>query len=127
MLEQRRAVEKGFITLKEAALLTGYTPDYVGQLVRSGKIRGEQVYSGIAWVTTEDEILTYLSHKGKNAKAASGGLFFETGFFRYFLYSLIGLCCVSLLFLQYIFYISLDSHFEHSFLSKLPAVASPSS
>lgn len=60
MLEQRRAKEKGFLTLKEAAKIAGYTPDYVGQLIRAGKIRGEQVYCGVAWMTTREEIEAYL-------------------------------------------------------------------
>lgn len=114
MLEQRRAVEKGYITLKEAAQLTGYTPDYVGQLVRGGKIKGEQVYSGVAWVTTEDEVLSYLSHKGKVLPTTMYQKipFFERGFFRYFLYCLIAICVVSLLFLQYVLYTSIDARFQ---------------
>ena len=63
MLEQRRAKEKGYITLKEAAVLSGYSSDYVGQLIRADKIRGTQVYSGVAWMTTEAELKAYLSNK----------------------------------------------------------------
>lgn len=60
MLDARRAKQKGYITLKEAAQLTNYSPDYIGQLIRSGKIHGEQVYSQVAWVTTKHEIETYV-------------------------------------------------------------------
>ena len=67
MLDQRRAEEKGYITLKEAAKLANYTPDYVGQLIRAGKIKGEQVYSQVAWVTTPEEVQAYLSDKSRTA------------------------------------------------------------
>lgn len=63
MLEQRRAQKLGYITLREAADFAGYSPDYVGQLIRAGKLRGEQVYSGVAWVTTKEEIKAYLQDK----------------------------------------------------------------
>ena len=66
MLEQRRAKENGYITLKEAAALSHYTPDYVGQLIRSGKIRGVQVYNGVAWMTTEEEVQAYLNDKTRS-------------------------------------------------------------
>ena len=77
MLEQRRAQKKGFITLREAADFAGYTPDYVGQLIRAGKIKGEQVYSGTAWMTTKEEIQYYLSNKQRTVKPknASSKLF----------------------------------------------------
>ncbi|MEL6802432.1 MAG: hypothetical protein AAFO91_01445 [Bacteroidota bacterium] len=69
MLEQRRAHKKGYITLREAADFAGYTPDYVGQLIRAGKIKGEQVYSGIAWVTTKKEVEAYLGNKSRTVRS----------------------------------------------------------
>ena len=66
MLEQRRAQKQGYLTLKEAAKLAGYSSDYIGQLIRAGKIRGEQVYSGVAWMTTKDEIQAYLDDKSRS-------------------------------------------------------------
>ena len=71
MLEQRRAQQKGYITLKEAASLAGYTPDYIGQLIRAGKIKGQQVYSGVAWMTTEEEIQAYKTAQQKGVPASS--------------------------------------------------------
>lgn len=59
--------DKSTITLKEASELSGYTPDYIGQLIRQGKLPGKQVFSSVSWVTTEDAILDYV----KNVK---GGL-----------------------------------------------------
>ncbi|MEK7608583.1 MAG: hypothetical protein AAB495_03310 [Patescibacteria group bacterium] len=49
-----------YISLKEAARLSGYSPDYVGQLIRKGKLPGKQIYSNIAWVTTEEAIKKYM-------------------------------------------------------------------
>jgi hypothetical protein len=46
--------------LKEAAKLSGYSADYVGQLIRAGKLEGKQVFSNVAWMTTEDAIQKYL-------------------------------------------------------------------
>ena len=54
------------ITLKEAAELSGYSPDYLGQLIRNGKLKGEQVFSNVAWMTTEKEVLSYVKQKKKN-------------------------------------------------------------
>lgn len=71
MLEQRRAKQKGFLTLKEAAVVAGYSPDYIGQLIRAGKIRGEQVYCGVAWMTTKEEVLSYLENKGTPSTSKS--------------------------------------------------------
>ncbi len=51
------------ITLKEAAKISGYSPDYIGQLIRSGKIPGKQVYVNIAWMTTAEAVLAYKQQK----------------------------------------------------------------
>lgn len=50
-----------YINLKEAAEISGYAPDYIGQLIRKGKLLGKQVYCNIAWVTTEEAIHEYLA------------------------------------------------------------------
>jgi hypothetical protein len=52
--------EKKLISLKEAAQISGYAPDYVGQLIRSGKIEGKQVYHSVAWMTTEEAVREYV-------------------------------------------------------------------
>jgi len=49
-----------YISLKEAAKISGYSADYVGQLIRSGKLEGKQVFSNVAWMTTEEAIQKYL-------------------------------------------------------------------
>lgn len=62
--------KKTYMTLKEAAEKSGYSSDYIGQLIRGGKLKGKQMYSGVAWVTTEDALNEYLknSHGDKKSK-----------------------------------------------------------
>ncbi len=57
-----------FLSLKEAAEISGYAPDYIGQLIRKGKLKGKQMYSGVAWVTTEGALKTYLRDAQGNRK-----------------------------------------------------------
>src|SRR4030042_6140467 len=61
--------DENLISLKEAAQISGYAPDYVGQLIRSGKIFGKQVYTGVAWMTSKEAVLGY-KHKSKSENAA---------------------------------------------------------
>ena len=65
-----------FISLREAAAIAGYTPDYVGQLIRSGKLPGKQVFANVAWMTTEEAVRSYVGQKkgkslGKETAAPS--------------------------------------------------------
>ena len=62
--------EKNLISLKEAAEISGYSADYIGQLIRAGKIPGKQVYTNITWMTTAEAVLAHKS-KGKNNKKES--------------------------------------------------------
>jgi len=52
-----------YISLKEAARISGYSSDYIGQLIREGKIWGKPVYTNIAWRTTAEEVLKYKQEK----------------------------------------------------------------
>ncbi len=61
-------VPQGFLTLKEASELTPYTPDYIGQLIRAGKIEGKQIYSNVSWVANESSLREYLNQKGKESQ-----------------------------------------------------------
>ncbi|RMD58808.1 hypothetical protein D6821_02635 [Candidatus Parcubacteria bacterium] len=58
------------VSLKEAAQKTGYSADYIGQLIRSGKIYGKQVFYNVAWMTTVEAVLEYKNRQknGRNAK-----------------------------------------------------------
>lgn len=60
--------ESKYITLKEASALSGYSSDYVGQLIRSGKISGKRVYANPVWMTTEKDLLEYLNNNHSNEK-----------------------------------------------------------
>lgn len=57
------------LSLKEAAEITGYSSDYIGQLIRNGKIAGRQVYCNVAWMTTVKSVMDY---KEANKKTQTG-------------------------------------------------------
>ncbi|MDE2021891.1 MAG: helix-turn-helix domain-containing protein, partial [Patescibacteria group bacterium] len=57
--------EKKLITTKDAAGLSGYTPDYLSRLMRSGKIEGRRV--GRSWLI-DNESLTDFLDKHENRK-----------------------------------------------------------
>lgn len=57
--------KKDLITLKEAAELSGYSSDYIGQLIRTGKIPGKQVYTNITWMTTAKAVTNYKASSQK--------------------------------------------------------------
>ncbi len=64
--EEKRA---GYISLKEASERFGYSQDYLGQLIRKGKLDGKLVYSHVAWVTTPEAIEEYIeTNKDKKRK-----------------------------------------------------------
>ena len=70
--------DKKLISLKEASEISGYSSDYIGQLIRSGKIFGEQVYSNVVWKTTENAVLDYRTNsKNKSSKQED----YQKGFF----------------------------------------------
>jgi len=62
---------KKLITLKEASEISGYSPDYVGQLIRQGKLPGQKVYSNISWMTTEESVLSYANKSNDGSNFAS--------------------------------------------------------
>jgi len=127
MLEQRRAHKKGYITLKEAAALTNYSPDYIGQLIRAGKIKGEQVYNNVAWMTTEEEVLAYTENKQRSVETTVASPFFVQPYLKYLMYLLIATCGVFLLVMQYILYVSIDHGIAQSYLTKTGSVSEESS
>lgn len=45
--------------------MSGYSADYIGQLIRSGKLEGKQVFSNVSWMTTEEAIRAYLEKDKK--------------------------------------------------------------
>ena len=57
-----------YISLKEAAKISGYTSDYIGYLIRKGEIPGKRVCFGINWLTTEEAIKNYREKKERRKK-----------------------------------------------------------
>lgn len=116
----------GYISLKEAAARTGYSADYIGQLIRSGKLHGKQVYSHVAWVTTEDALHAYLEGGKKEQRNGSfSGLCDMVSeetlarLFRIVVWGAIGLFSVFSLGLGYVFAVSIDHSIEQQQLQKL--------
>ena len=64
---------KEYISLKEASEISGYSPDYVGQLIRGGKLPGKQIFQQVAWVTTEEDLKSYMEHKQVGASIKTAG------------------------------------------------------
>lgn len=72
MIKKEKKIDKNLISLKEAAKISGYSADYIGQLIRSGKIPGKQVYSQITWMTTAEAVKNYKNKGNKDKKAKFG-------------------------------------------------------
>lgn len=110
------------ISLREAAQISGYTPDYIGQLIRSGKLPGQQVFSNVAWMTTEEAILSYMDKNSKGSPTARrlweriaspdtvAKLSLVFGWF------VIGVLGVFIIFLFYILAVSVDHRIERDSL-----------
>ena len=63
MLIMEGKENKKYITLKEAAKISGYVPDYIGWLIREEKIEGIRIYNAASWQTTRESILKYKNRK----------------------------------------------------------------
>ena len=50
-----------YISLKKAARISGYAPDYLGYLIREKQLGGRKI--GRNWFTTEESLAAYLSSK----------------------------------------------------------------
>ncbi len=110
------------ISLKEAAQLSGYTPDYIGQLIRSGKLPGQQVFSNVAWMTTEEAIRGYME---KNIKGSPDVRRFGERFASpdtlarlslVFGWVVVGIIGLFIIFLFYILAVSVDHRIERDSL-----------
>ena len=72
-MKEDQNLPEGHITLKEAAALSGYAPDYVGQLIRKGKLYGRQVYYKAVWVTTKEALQEYIKKEAESGEVEKGG------------------------------------------------------
>ncbi len=101
--------QEHYLSLKEAAELTDYTPDYIGQLIRSGKIEGRQVYTNVSWVTTEKAVRTYMETRGKVLTEPSLSVTRDPRrVLQYALYGIIGALGFILVLIAYIFFVGVD-------------------
>jgi len=57
-----------YISLKEAAKLSGYSSDYIGYLIRTKKIKGKSISLGKTWVINPETVLNYKIKKKKEKK-----------------------------------------------------------
>jgi hypothetical protein len=118
-----------YISLKEAAEITGYSSDYVGQLIRSGKLPGKQIFTNVSWVTTREALLEYhrKDKKGKMAQAIETPTITEKllsphGLLK--MYSFVGWLAVFLLticffFLVYMVSVSIDHRINANYLENI--------
>lgn len=67
-----------FITLREASKISGYNPDYMSYLIRSGKMDGRKV--GRNWMTTKDAVHQYLSNQSTFSKLTHKSVTLKLGF-----------------------------------------------
>jgi hypothetical protein len=107
----------GYLTLKEAADKTEYTPDYIGQLIRAGKIEGKQIYSSVAWVANENSLKQYLETRGKDASFSAETSAFEQlpEYLRPLLYLVIVASIVFIVILLHVLSVALDRALTRSY------------
>ena len=117
-----------YISLKEAAEMSGYTADYLGQLIRSGKLKGKQVFLNVAWMTTRESVEDYMK-KDKKEFDLTG---YSLAHLRKWLFSIEGVTVVYeivtwsvilvfgvfILFLAYVFSVNLDHRIEQEHMKK---------
>jgi hypothetical protein len=119
-----------YISLREAARLSGYSSDYIGQLIRSGKLPGKQVFSNVSWVTTEDAVRSYLAKDAKKIESAKQALIAEqisspelvARIYFWVSWVIIGLLGCFVLFLAYVLAVSIDHRIEQSSMEHAPYV-----
>lgn len=117
-----------YISLKEAGEISGLAPDYVGQLIRSGKLPGKQVFSNIAWVTTKEAVEAYVKKspqskkKPFNTTRISSTLLATSGIdvlYKVLVFFVLAVCVAFLLLLLYVFAVSADKAIDQRSLERL--------
>jgi len=126
--------QEKLISLKEAAEISGYAPDYIGQLIRKGKLPGKQVYYNVAWMTTEAALREYM--KGGSGSTAGSeprtgikdrakkmaSLFFSENQVlrgaRALLLIILGLLVIFIIFLAYVFSANLEKRVNEGFIER---------
>ena len=112
---------KNYINLKEASHISGYSADYIGQLIRGGKIPGKQVYSNVSWMVSKEDLEEYLRKKntGKGSKDNIRTFFLKnisgnklSSVYNGFFYAVIFILSLFIVFLFYVFAVNLDNRIE---------------
>ncbi len=126
------AKEPEYISLKEAAKISGYSSDYLGQLIRGGKLSGKQVFSNVAWVTTEDAVYNYLRN-GRRQDEAPSSVGIRIGRFdvsdvlailhTVLSWIVISILSMFILFLSYVLAVSIDHRIERSYTAQLEEIS----
>jgi excisionase family DNA binding protein len=80
-----------YFTLREAAKMSGYHPDYIGSLVRKKKIKGKKI--GRSWVIDRPSFEAFLG-VSKTPRFLVNTAFFKTTLSFVFLFALIGLTTI---------------------------------
>lgn len=123
------AKNEEYISLRQAAELSGYSADYVGQLIRQGKLQGKQVFSNVSWMTTEEAIREYIAQKGK-VSASKYGAFADlkerysspeklAALLKPLLWGAIAIFSVTALFLLFVLAIGIDHRLEQRSLEAM--------
>jgi hypothetical protein len=123
-----KQAKEEYISLKEAAEMTGYSSDYIGQLIRAGKLPGKQVFTNVSWVTTRDAVLAYSQKDKRSAESPS----FRENLtermvspeFLTRLYTILGsvvvfVFLVFVIFFAYIFSVSVDHRINSQYLEQI--------
>ena len=57
-----------YITTEESSRLTGYDPQHIRRLLRSGKVKGQKF--GRTWMIDKQSLLAYLQGEGRGPKSS---------------------------------------------------------
>ena len=123
-LEMLYMAKQKHISLKEAAAISGYSPDYIGQLIRAGKLPGEQVFLNVAWVTTESAVRDYIESSKKGSTTNTAFITWKNKVFspedletiyKVVLGGAITLAGIFVLFLGYVLSVTVDHHISQSY------------
>lgn len=118
-MDQNGTGGEKLITLKQAAELTGYAPDYVGQLIRKGRLYGKQVYRDVVWMTTEKAVQDYINGENSVQKAKTN--FLTARVFKilsWALYGVLGILIIFFIYISYVGAVSWDERVTHRTLEK---------
>ena len=120
------AKNRQYISLKEAAEISGYSSDYIAQLIRGGKLDGKQVYTNVSWVTTEDAVRAYMDSKGRKADAGTARSWIRVfsldrieKFYATFSWFVIGVLGFFLVGMVYVLAVAVDDRIERTYVESL--------